>query len=232
MNAFTVLSTGHTSAYPCRYARRLLLVPSCPLRACGWLPARRLTSGESRQRVTPFRVSILRDRRAVLYAGSRLGECHVSAWQHGLRPIPFGPAIQPLGRVCMTTPQPHLYSSLPIVTCSTGRFVRLDAYRLSFPLSTVDDQSLAEGRRCLPFTGEVRVDDSPCWEYPLTHMDTQLSKITRPLPLNPRALRHGFERTGRTPWLQPTAYTRREQWYLAGVSPFVGWRAWPVTSGG
>ena len=218
MNAFTVLSTGHTSAYPCRYARRLLLVPSCPLRACGWLPARRLTSGESRQRVTPFRVSILRDRRAVLYAGSRLGECHVSAWQHGLRPIPFGPAIQPLGRVCMTTPQPHLYSSLPIVTCSTGRFVRLDAYRLSFPLSTVDDQSLAEGRRCLPFTGEVRVDDSPCWEYPLTHMDTQLSKITRPLPLNPRALRHGFERTGRTHGVQPTCPAARVEhqfWRLA-----------------
>ena len=176
MNAFTVLSTGHTSAYPCRYARRLLLVPSCPLRACGWLPARRLTSGESRQRVTPFRVSILRDRRVVLYAGSRSSECHVSAWQHGLRPIPFGPAIQPLGRVCMTTPQPHLYSSLAIVTCSTGRCVRLAAYRLSFPLSTIDDQSHAEGRRCLPFTGEARVDDSPGWEYHLTHLDTQLSK--------------------------------------------------------
>jgi hypothetical protein len=34
------------------------------------------------------------------------------------------------------------------------------------------------------------------------------------------------------PWLQPTAYTRREQWYLAGVSPFAGRRAWPVTGGG
>jgi len=28
------------------------------------------------------------------------------------------------------------------------------------------------------------------------------------------------------------AYTRREQWYLAGVSLFAGWRAWPVTGGG
>ena len=27
------------------------------------------------------------------------------------------------------------------------------------------------------------------------------------------------------PSLQPTAYTRREQWCLAGVSPFVGWGA-------
>ena len=31
---------------------------------------------------------------------------------------------------------------------------------------------------------------------------------------------------------QPTAYTRREQRYLAGVSPLVGWCAWPVTGGG
>ena len=28
------------------------------------------------------------------------------------------------------------------------------------------------------------------------------------------------------------AYMRREQRYLAGVSPFVGWRAWPATGGG
>jgi len=33
-------------------------------------------------------------------------------------------------------------------------------------------------------------------------------------------------------WLQPTAYTHREQRYLAGVSPFVGQRALPVTGGG
>ena len=94
----------------------------------------------------------------------------------GLRPFPFGPAVQPFGRVCMTTPHPHLDSSLPIVTCSTGRCVRLAAYRLSFPLSTRAYQFRAEGRCCLPFTGEVRVDDSPCSEYHLTHMDTQLSK--------------------------------------------------------
>ena len=173
---FTILSTGHTSAYPCRYARPWLLVPSCPLRACGWLPARVLTTHESHQRVIPFRVSILRDRRVVLYAGSRSGEYHVSEWQHGRRPVPFGPAVQPLGRVCMTTPQPHLHSSLPIVTCSTGRLIRLEAYRLSFPLSTRAYQFHAEGRCCLPFTREVRVDDSPCSEYHLTHMDTQLSK--------------------------------------------------------
>jgi hypothetical protein len=32
--------------------------------------------------------------------------------------------------------------------------------------------------------------------------------------------------------MEPTAYTRRKQWYLAGVSPFVGWRILPVTGGG
>ena len=158
MNAFTVPSSGRMSAYPCHYARRWLFAPSRPLVTCGWLPARCLTTSESRQRVIPFRVSILRDRRVVLYAGSRSSECHVSAGQHDQRPIPFGPAIQPLGRVCMTTPHPHLYSSLPIVTCSTGRCVRLAAYRLSFPLSTIDDQSHAEGRCCLSFTREARVD--------------------------------------------------------------------------
>jgi hypothetical protein len=155
---FTVLSTGHTSAYPCYYARHLLLVPSRPLKACGWLPARALTPHESRQRVIPSRGSILRDRRVVLYAGSRSSEYHVSDWQHGRRPFPFGPAVQPLGRVCMTTPLPHLYSSLPIVTCSTGRCVRLAAYRLSFPLSTRAYQFRAEGRCCLSFTREARVD--------------------------------------------------------------------------
>jgi hypothetical protein len=177
MNAFTVLSTGHTSAYLKHYLEHWLLVPSCPLMACGWLPARALTPHESHQRVISFRVSILRDRRVVLYAGSRSSECHVSAWQHGRRPFPFGPAIQPLGRVCMTTPHPHLYSSLPIVTCSTGRCVRLAAYRLSFPLSTRAYQFHAEGRCCLSFTREVGVDVYGAWKYHLTHMDTQLSKI-------------------------------------------------------
>ena len=32
--------------------------------------------------------------------------------------------------------------------------------------------------------------------------------------------------------MEPAAYTRREQRYLAGASPLVGWRAWPVTGGG
>jgi len=34
------------------------------------------------------------------------------------------------------------------------------------------------------------------------------------------------------PGVQATGYTRREQFYLAGMSPFALWRAWPVTGGG
>jgi hypothetical protein len=118
---------------------------------------------------------------------------------HGLRPVPFGPAIQPLGRVCMTTPHPYLYSSLPIVTCSTGRIVRLNADRLSFPLSTWVYQSHAEGRCCLPFTREVGVDVCGIWKYHLTHMDTQLSKVNATFAAHPPCSTRGFERTGRTP---------------------------------
>ena len=43
-------------------------------------------------------------------------------------------------------------------------------------------------------------------------------------------LNKGF--TAPNPSFQPTRYTRREQRYLAVVSPFVGWRTWPVTGGG
>jgi hypothetical protein len=32
--------------------------------------------------------------------------------------------------------------------------------------------------------------------------------------------------------LQPTAYTRRKQWYLAWSSFWLAERAWPVTGGG
>lgn len=57
MNAFTILSTGHTSAYLKHYLEHWLLVPrfAYPLKACGWLPARALTPHESRQQVIPIR---------------------------------------------------------------------------------------------------------------------------------------------------------------------------------
>ena len=49
---------------------------------------------------------------------------------------------------------------------------------IAFPplLLAVDDQSLARGWRCLPSTGEVRVDDYSVSVYHRTNIDTQLSK--------------------------------------------------------
>ena len=87
----------------------------------------------------------------------------------GWRPFPFGPAPQPLGRVCMTTPHPYLYSSLPIVTCSTGRFVRLDAYRLYLHAL----RRLRASRTPLDASrlSSVHFSGRSC-----TYMDTQLSR--------------------------------------------------------
>jgi NhaA family Na+:H+ antiporter len=59
--------------------------------------------------------------------------------------------------------------------------------RLSFPLSTRIYQTHAEGRCYLSFTGEAKVDGWRISLYHLTCMDTQLSKITRPFPVIPRA---------------------------------------------
>ncbi len=124
------------------------------------------------------RASTLRGLRSVLYAGSRI-ECRlISVGKPGRGTIPFWAClIARVGRFCMTTPHPYLHSSLPIVTCSTGRIVRLGAYRLSFPLSIWIYQTHAEGRCCLPFTREMGVDVYEAWNYHRTHMDTQLSKI-------------------------------------------------------
>jgi len=96
MNAFTVPSSGRMSAYPCHYARRWLFAPSRPLVTCGWLPARCLTTSESHQRVIPFRVSILRDRRVVLYAGSHSDEYHARVCCMVRDQSHFGPACQPI----------------------------------------------------------------------------------------------------------------------------------------
>ena len=196
MNTFTVPSTGRTSAYPWHYPGPWLLAPSRPLATCGWLPARCLTTSESRQRVIPFRVSIFRDRRVVLRfaAGSRLGECHVSAWQHGRRPVPFGPAIQPLGRFCMTTLQPHLHSSLSIATCSTESPRWLAVYRLPFPLLTCAYQAHARGRCCHSTTWRAGV--SPAW--------TLSCQGTMTLPLIPRSSRPVSSERVAHNGLQPT----------------------------
>lgn len=63
--------------------------------------------------------------------------------------------------------------------------------------------------------------------YHLTYMDTQLSKVTGPLPLIPRASWRGFKRTDRTHRLHLTAFgvgiwrtiCRVLYYYESGVSP-------------
>ena len=71
-------------------------------------------------------------------------------------------------------------------------------------LLTVDDQSLAIGWRCLPSTGEVRVDRYTFSVYHRTNIDTQLSKNkVRSLPPIPRPARTGFGRTDRTNHFAP-----------------------------
>ena len=123
-------------------------------------------------RVTSFRVSILRDRRVVLYAGFRSGEYHAPlcymAWNQSL----FGPATQPLGRVCMTTPHPYLHSSLPIATCSTGRsvgsllvaFLPRFQHGVTSPMPRGSAVSLSPERREL-MVGESRCIISLAWTH-------------------------------------------------------------------
>jgi hypothetical protein len=65
---------------------------------------------ESRRGVTPFRVSIGRGFRLVLYAASLVSRGHHVPRDNGAEgdDSQFGPATQPLGRVCMTTLQTYI----------------------------------------------------------------------------------------------------------------------------
>ena len=84
-----------------------------------------------------------------------------------------------------------------------GRPVRL--LQLFFPLSTRVYQTHAEGRGCLPFTGEAGVVPPnggllryrPPFTVSLTCMDMQLRRSNDPRRSAP-TLASGFERTGRT----------------------------------
>jgi hypothetical protein len=76
--------------------------------------------------------------------------------------------------------------SLSIATYSTCDSVWLGDDAFLPLLLTFDDQSPATGQRSLPSTREVGVDVSHKMCYHLTYIDTQLSKIKRPLPPIPR----------------------------------------------
>jgi len=63
-----------------------------------------------------------------------------------------------------------------------------------------DDQSHARGRCCHPCTEGIGVDVSHETCYHLTYIDTQLSKIERPLPPIPRITPVSGERVAHTRW--------------------------------
>jgi hypothetical protein len=99
-----------------RLSRRpLLLGVSSSVKASGLVafscpaPRRDLSplvrSAREPRRVTPSRVSIWRDVRMILYAVSRTSSDYPVSLQHRVEwgQIPFGPAIQPLGRLQLTT---------------------------------------------------------------------------------------------------------------------------------
>jgi len=94
---------------------------------------------------------LFRDLRMALYAGSYSRGHHALGYCMAQDQFPFGPACQPFSRICLTTLQPCLHSSLSIATCSTGSPHRLTVYRLSCPLLTRVYQAHARGR-CFHFT--------------------------------------------------------------------------------
>lgn len=163
------------------------------------------TATQSRRWVTLFRVSILRDRRTVLYAGSHASGRHARVWSHDLRPFPFWASLLTgVGWVSMTTPRctftcvihSHLLngvtSSGSMFTAFPSRFPRLRTSR-----------TRGEGAVISP-TREVGVGEQPDRLYHRTYMDTQLRKSMRLSPLIPRSARPvSSEQVAHTRWSRP-----------------------------
>jgi len=68
---------------------------------------------ESHRRVTPFRLSIFRDLRMMLYAGSFLSGYHTKCGLHGPEPFPFGPALNQRWQVTIYDASTHLHLRYP-----------------------------------------------------------------------------------------------------------------------
>ena len=125
----TFSDTGPPSAYPQHYLGLWLLRPSCPPRACGWLPALRWERAIDGLRRSEYPFVVVLGRHFTpefvwsggIYALTRYPE---TLSRLGLRFSRFR-------RLCMTALLPCLYSSFTMTTCSTCRRVRLTAYRLS-----------------------------------------------------------------------------------------------------
>jgi hypothetical protein len=64
----------------------------------------------------------------------------------------IGPAYQPITQVVRHDASTIPSLSLSITTCLGCRHFRLVDYPLSFPLSTIDDHSHAEGKHCHSLT--------------------------------------------------------------------------------
>jgi hypothetical protein len=137
--ASTFPRTGLTSAYPRRYSGPLLLEPSSSLGASGWLPA---PSWGEPQGVSPFRMSIFRGLRAVLYAVSLAsgrrpgcakpgpnGDNSRLGLPRGIGTIPRGLPVSRFGRFQLTT-LPAYLRLLPIATCWGRHRLRLAVYPL------------------------------------------------------------------------------------------------------
>ena len=98
-----------TSAYPGHYAayayRLLLLGQSLPLGLAAGCLLSVSTATESQQWVTLFRVSILRDRRTVLYAGSHEWTPYKNVVVRPETVPVWASLLTDVGWVSMTTPQ-------------------------------------------------------------------------------------------------------------------------------
>lgn len=189
-----------TSAYPLAFPKALASWAISPVWACGWLPAPHLhlrckcrclwrAPNGLLCSAYPFRVTLGRCFMPGLFASEHLSTmCPI-----GLETVPFwvqpAPHLRGLssgfGWFRITTPQRTfsylVHSHFPN---RVHRPVRL--LWLFFPLSTCVYQSHAEGRGCLPFTGEAGVDWIPFHGIIDLH-GYAVTKIKRPSPLIPHS---------------------------------------------
>jgi hypothetical protein len=121
--------------------------PALPERALGGFP----------RSACPFSVSF----RAVLYAVSHSssGIIRLSTRMIEWGQVPFWACLSAIWQVPGNDAYAPSSRILPIATCLGRRRSRLAVYPLSFPLSTIDNQSHAEGKCCLSSTWRVGIDD-------------------------------------------------------------------------
>ena len=182
------------------YPEHWLLGASYSGVACGWFPAP-ARSGESARRVSPFRVSLWRGGRLLLYAGFSMGCTRIALGISAPESLPFWAGLlTSVDRLSLTTPH-HSFTCFGRSHLLGGDgFAWFKTYRRYFSLLTFDNQWLARGQVAVTPASEHR----SC-----THVNTQLLRFLMlsehpTFPLIPR-ISSGFERTGRTKRLDPTS---------------------------